>query len=106
MNSISIDSSKLWIATDHERPASVEIRLLKRTFVLPWSQFLYAEGNSDEIQVFFATHEVVVRGGSLGALITDLSDHRVSLLPEPVRADRFSTGPKTRITSISVRKVE
>ncbi len=106
MNSISIDNSKPWTATDHERPASVEIRLLKRTFVLPWSQFLYAEGSSDEIGVLFATHEVVVRGTSLGALITDLSNQRVSLLPEPVRADRFSTEPKPRITAISVRKVE
>ncbi len=106
MNSISTDNSKSWIATDHERPASVEIRLLKRTFVLPWSQFLNAEGNSDEIQVVFATPEVVVRGAGLGALLADLSDHRVSLLPEPVRADRFGTEPKPRITSISVCKVE
>ncbi len=104
MISNSTDNSKPWIATDHERSASVEIRLLKRTFVLPWSQFLYAEANSDEIQVLFATHEVVVRGANLGALITDLSDHRVTLLPEPVRADRFGTEPKSRITSISVRK--
>ncbi len=106
MISNSTDNSKPWIATDHERRASVEIRLLKRTFVFPWSQFLYAEGNSDEIQVFFATHEVVVRAAGLVALITDLSDHRVTLLPEPVRTDRFGTEPKPRITSVSVRKVE
>ena len=68
MISTSIDNSKLWITDDHERPASLEIRLLKRTFVLPWSQFLYAEGTSDKIQVCFATHEVVVRGAGLGAL--------------------------------------
>ena len=106
MISTSIDNSKPWIANDHERPASVDIRLLKRTFVLPWSQFFYAEGSSDQVQLFFATHEVVVKGAGLGALVADLSGHRVSLLREPVRADRFGTEHGPRITSISVRKVE
>ncbi len=106
MISTSIGNSKPWIANEHDRPASMEIRLLKRTFVLPWSQFLYAEGNSDEIQLFFATHEVVVKGAGLGALLADLSGLRVSLLREPMRADRFGTDPVPRITSISVRMVE
>ena len=106
MISTSIDNSKPWIANDHDRPASMEIRLLKRTFVLPWSQFLYAEGGSDEICLCFATHEVVVKGAGLGALLADLSGHRVRLLQELVRADRFSTESKPRIKSIAVRKVE
>lgn len=106
MISTSIDNSKPWIAKDHERPASVEIRLVRCTFVLPWSQFLYAEGSGDQIQLFFATHEVVVKGAGLDALVSDLSAHRVSLLREPVRSDRFVTDPRPRITSISVRRVE
>ncbi len=106
MISTSIDNSKPWITNEHDRPASVEIRLLKRTFVLPWSQFLYAEGSSDEIQLFFATHEVAIRGAGLDALTQDLSGQRVSLMREPVRADRFGTEAGPRITSISVRKVE
>ena len=106
MISTSIDNSKPWIANEHDRPASVEVRLLKRTFVLPWSQFLYADGSSDEIQLSFATHEVAIRSAGLDALTHDLSSHRVSLLREPVRAERFGTEPGPRITSISVRKVE
>jgi hypothetical protein len=104
--STSIDSSKPWIAKEHDRPASVEIRLLKRSLVLPWSQFFYAEGSNDEIRLSFATHEVLVKGAGLGALLEDLSGQRVSLLREPVRADRFVTEPGPRITSISVGKVE
>lgn len=106
MNLTSIDSSKPWIANDHDRPAGVEIRLLKRTHVLPWSQFVYAEGSSAEIQVYFATHEIAVGGSGLEKLLSDLTNQRVSLLREPVRADRFGTEHAPRITSISVRKVE
>ena len=106
MSSTSIDNRKDWIAAAHDRSASVEIRLLKRSLVLPWSQFLYAEGSDDDIRLSFATHEVLVKGAGLGALLEDLSGQRVSLLREPVRADRFGTEPGPRITSISVRKVE
>ena len=106
MISTSIDSSKPWITKDHDRTASMEIRLLKRSLVLPWSHFLYAEGSDGEIRLTFATHEVVVRGAGLGELLEDLSAQRVSQLQEPVRADRFGTEPGLRITSISVRKME
>jgi len=59
--STSIDSSKPWIAKDHDRPASKEIRLLKRSLVLPWSQFLYAEASVGEIRLTFAPHVILVR---------------------------------------------
>ena len=73
MTSTSIDSDKPWTAKDRDRPASMEIRLMKRSLVFPWSQFLYAEGSDGEIRLTFATHEVVVRGAGLGELIGDLS---------------------------------
>lgn len=106
MISTSIDNSKSWVAKDHDRPVSVEIRFPKCSLVLPWSQFLYAEGGDDEIRLSFATHEVVVKGAGLGALLEDLSGQRVSLLRESVRANRFGSDPGPRIMSISVRKVE
>jgi hypothetical protein len=104
--STSIDSSRPWIVKDHDRPASLEIRRLKRSLVIPWSQFLYAEGSDDEICLSFATHEVVVKGAGLGALLGDLSNQRVSIIQEPARPDRFITDPGPRIASISVRKME
>jgi hypothetical protein len=104
--STSIDRSKPWIAKDHDRPAGVEIRLLKRSLVLPCSQFLYAEGSGEEICLSFATHEVVVKGAGLDALLGELSIQRVSVMQEPVRPDRFGTDPGPHITSISVRKME
>ncbi len=106
MTSISIDSGKPWIIKDHDRPVSMEIRLLKRSHVLPWSQFLYAEGGDLEINLIYATHEVGIRGAGLGELLGDLSAQCVSQLRESARADRFGTEHGPRITSISVRKVE
>jgi hypothetical protein len=107
MITASSDNLRAWTTAAHERPASIEIVLLKRTFVLPWSQFLYAEGsNNEEIRIAFSTHDVVVLGSCLGSLLEDLSAQRVSLLREPVRAERFSFESAPRITSISVRKVE
>lgn len=99
-------SQKPWRMTAADRPAGLEIILLKRTFVLPWSQFLYAEGVDQEVRLAFSTHDIVVRGAQLRNLLADLSAQRVSMLEEPVRADRFPSGPTPRITSISVEKME
>jgi hypothetical protein len=84
----------------------LEIVLLKRTFILPWHQFLYAEGGNDEIRLAFATHEVVMRGTQLGKFLTELSARRVNVLREPGRAEEFRSGAEPRITSISVEKME
>jgi hypothetical protein len=100
------DSQRSWIAREHDRPAGVAIRLLKQTIVLPWSQFLYAEGSNEKIRVVFSTHDIVVTGHGLGSLLEDLSAQRVSMLTEPVRAERFDPTSNPRITSISIQKVE
>ena len=86
--------------------ANLEIILLKRTFVLPWSQFLFAEGENDEIRLAFSTHDVVVAGSRLGSLLQDLSAQRLSRLQELARPERFSSVAGPQITSISVQKVE
>ena len=100
-----LSDSKTWIAREHDRPAGMEIHLLKRTLVLPWSQFLYADGDDEKISVTFATHGISICGSGLASLLTDLCAQRVSLLREPVRADRFASDPGPRITSILTQKV-
>ena len=98
------DSEKSWIAREHDRPAGVEIRLLKDTLVLPWSQFLYAEGSNEKISIAFSTHDIMVTGHGLGSLLEDLSAQRVSVMREPVRAERFNPAPVPCITSISIKR--
>jgi hypothetical protein len=106
MTSNSSDSQRSWIAREHDRPAGIEIRLMKQTVVLPWSQFLYADGTNEKIQIAFSTHDIAISGYALGSLLTGLAEQRVSVMQEPVRAERFSTDPGPRITSILIRRVE
>jgi hypothetical protein len=100
------DSEKSWIAREHDLPAGVEIRLLKDTLVLPWNQFLYAEGGNEKIRIAFSTHDIMVTGHGLGAMLADLLAQRVSTMREPSRAERFHPAPAPCITSISIKRVE
>ena len=106
MTTVSTDRYEGWKGTAHEGPACLLVILLKRTYVLPWSQFLYAEGGDDQVRLAFTTHDVLVNGSQLGSLLADLSGHRVSLLREPARAETFRHEGGTQITGVSVRKVE
>ena len=92
--------------TTDKRPRGLEVILLKRTYMLPWNQFLYAEGGADEVRLAFATHDVVVNGSHLDSLLADLCAQRGSLLREPARAERFRHESGPLITGVSVRKVE
>ena len=107
MTTASSDNPKTSIAaaTD-ERASALEVILLKRTYVLPWTQFLYAEGGEDEVRLAFATQDVVVNGSYLHSLLSDLSGQRLRLLREPARAERFRHESGPLITGVSVRKVE
>ena len=105
MNTVSADNPKFW-KTKPECPAALEIILLKRTYVLPWVQFLYAEGDANEVHVAFATHDVLVKGAGLDALLADLALHRIAQLHEPARADQFENGGGSCIREISVSKIE
>jgi hypothetical protein len=106
MNAVSVDSGKTWAVTGEERAAALEIVLLKRTYVLPWTQFLYAEGGADEVRLVFAAHDVIVRGNGLESLLADLAAQRVALMREPSRPDRLSAGAGRFIREIVVQKVE
>jgi hypothetical protein len=86
--------------------SNLEVVLLKKTFVLPWSQFLFAEGGNEEIRLAFSTHDVVVRGSRLEKLLEDLSARRLNRLEEPGRAERFGPVVSPQIATISVQKVD
>jgi hypothetical protein len=84
--------------------AGLRIELLKQTVVLPWSQFLYTEGDDAQVRLTFSTHEVTVKGSGLSHLLSDIGEERVVLLAEPGRAGRFVADTGPRITGVSVRK--
>ena len=106
MNAASVDSEYEWRTVGREQPSGLEIVLLKRTYVLPWSQFLYAEGGDDEVRLVFATHAVVIAGSGLSSILTDLAEQRIRRLNEPTRADRLEGFGTSRIREIQVEKLD
>ena len=88
-----------------ERVYGMHVILLKREYVLPWTQFLYAEGEGDEVRAVFSTHDVLVRGAELSSLLSDLAEQRVRVLKEPGRTAKFQSTSGPRISEVEVRRV-
>jgi hypothetical protein len=106
MSTLSADSQKSWKTNSQERPVGLEIVLPKRTFVLPWNQFLYAEGGDDEIRLAFTTHDVLIKGTGLGVLLIDFAAQRIARLQQSTRVDRFANSTPPSIYEISVTRIE
>jgi hypothetical protein len=96
---------KPWGVDRAARVYGLQVILLKRVYVLPWSQFLYAEGTSEEMRAFFTTHDVVITGSDLDSLFADFACQQISILREPARTDRFSHLSGPRILGVQVRPV-
>ncbi len=97
---------KPWLTDTAARVYGLQVVLLKRVYVLPWAQFLYAEGTSEQVQAFFSTHDVVVKGSFLDSLLADLATQQITVLKEPVRVDKFVSATGPRISGLEVRRVE
>jgi hypothetical protein len=100
------NSEPAWAVTRDQRVYGLQIVLLKRVYVLPWTQFLYAEGTSDEVRAVFSMHDVVVKGSGLDALLADLAAQDVTMLREPMRAEKFLPVSGPRVLAVEVRRVE
>jgi hypothetical protein len=85
---------------------ALQVIVLKQSYVLPWSQFLYAEGGNDEIHLIFTTHNVVVKGGNLNSLMAAVATHGLAYIQTPARPDRFVNSVGPAIHEISVKKVD
>jgi hypothetical protein len=95
-----------WIVSSGDPAATLEIVLQSQTVILSWHQFVYAEGNSEELRIGFASHDVVIKGAGLDPLLSAIASHRVVSLRESLRSERFS-GPAGRfIHEIVVRRIE
>ncbi len=101
----SVDE-KPWLVDTAARVYGLQVILLKRAYVLPWAQFLYAEGTSEEVRALFSTHDVVVKGSGLDSLLSDFAAQQITVLKEPTRTDKFTGSAGPRITELGVRRVE
>ena len=98
------DQSRIVSTLNH--PLALEVVLLKRTCVFPWSQFLYAEGGNDEIRLIFSTHDVLVKGSNLDSLMAAIAVNGIAKLEEPTRPERILAGTDPFIREISVLKID
>ena len=96
-----------WTVSTDQRLPGIQLILLKRTFVLPWNRFLYAEGDPSEVYAAFTTHDVTVEGCGLDRLLADLAAHRVVSIQEPARTDQFLTAKgAVRVIALHVNMVQ
>ena len=105
MNTASVDKSP-WVISGADQPPALEIVLLRQTVIISWNQFVYAEGGDGEVRIAFASHDVVVKGAGLGPLLPAIAAHRVALIHESVRSERFPSPSVRFIREIVVRKME
>jgi hypothetical protein len=76
-----------------------------QTVILSWHQFVCAEGNSEELRIAFASHDVVIKGAGLDALLPVIASHRVLSLRASLRSERFSGQAGRFIHEIVVRRI-
>jgi hypothetical protein len=103
---VSAGEAKAWEIETGQRPYGLQVVKLKRIFVLPWAQFLYAEGTREEVKAVFSTHDVVIKGSDLASLLSDFAAQRITVLKEPARTDQFASLDGARITALEVHQIE
>jgi hypothetical protein len=102
----SADNEKPWAVDRERRPYGLRVVLPKRTYVLPWAQFLYAEGAPDTVRAVFSMHDVVVTWCGLDALLADLAAQVVTVLQQAPRAKHFLPAAGPRVSAVEVRRIE
>ncbi len=95
--------SKGW-ETQRERRSVrfLQVHLRQRSYVLPWSLFLFAEGADNAVRAVFHTHVVEIEGSGLSSLLSDLAEGSIQQVVEPDRTARFSSATGPQITAVSV----
>jgi hypothetical protein len=96
------DSETAWKVAANGRARSLVVDLRQKSYVLPWSLFLYAEGTDAEVRAVFHTHVVVVQGAGLTSLLSDFAEQVVSELIEPERSAKFSQSAGAHLIAVTV----
>jgi hypothetical protein len=102
----SVGDAKSWMVDRERRAYGLRVVLPKRTYVLPWAQFLYAEGAPDTVRAVFSMHDVIATGCGLDALQADLAAQAVTVLQQPLRAETFLPASGPRVSTVEVRRIE
>ncbi len=98
------DSRTGWSVAENGRATALVVRLRQKSYVLPWSMFLYAEGTDAEVRAVFHTHEVLVQGAGLTSLLRDVAGQMVNELAEPERTAKFTAVAGPHLTAVTVNQ--
>jgi hypothetical protein len=99
---MDLDTKRAWDVAENGRATGLVVELRQKSYVLPWSLFLNAEGTEGEVRLRFHTHEVVVSGAGLSGLLTDVAAQAVSGLKEPDRTAKFMAAAGPSVTAVMV----
>jgi hypothetical protein len=97
-------SEKGWSVTGNGRSPALLVELRQRSYVLPWSLFLFAEGNDASVRAVFHSHLLEMEGCGLTALLSDFAQHTVARISEPDRTAKFSSSAGPAITALTLRE--
>ena len=95
-----------WIVDREGWTPCLRICINQRWHVFPWSHFLYAEGNGDEVRVAFTTHDVTFKGDGLWSLLTRIQNQKLIAVELSPRADRFDSDGGPAVYDIIVKSVD
>jgi hypothetical protein len=101
-----VGDARPWAIDRERRPYGLRVVLRKRTYVLPWAQFLNAEGAADTVRAVFSMHDVIVTGCGLDTLLADVAAQVVTVLQQPLRCEQFAPAPGPRVVAVEVRRME
>jgi hypothetical protein len=85
--------------------AALVVQLRRRAFVLPYSRFLYAEGNNAQVQIAFASHLITITGHGLASLLTALAARQPLRLIQPAESDVKLDNPESNIAKPAGRVI-
>src|SRR5579884_4304026 len=97
-------SEKGWSVTSNGGSPALLVELRQRSYVLPWSLFLFADGTDASVRAVFHSHVLQMEGGGLMALLSDFAQHAVARISEPDRTAKFSSSAGPAITALTLRE--
>lgn len=78
-----------WVVERDGRSPCVRISTIQKWYVFPWSHFVYAEGDNDEVKAAFITHDITFRGEGLWLLLNALQNHSLVQIETSERTAKF-----------------
>jgi len=95
-----------WVVDREGYALAMRICVAQKWYVFPWSRFVYAEGNGDEIKAAFATHDVTLRGEGLWKLLDYIQNQKLVEIQASPRSEKFGASGGTAVYEIIVKSVD